>query len=834
MLRRSNMPWDFLNFSNYAYNPSAIPPIVAAVMAGWVGLWTSVREHGSSAVAPFVTIVVGVVIWQASGAIMFLSTDASTAKLWAIIGSAGTTLLPASIYFFSAAIAEKVDEVTMRILLGYGAGLLLLIALVLTPSYLEGLHTYSWGYYPQYGVAGLVFALYLMVMFSASLRLLWKARRATKHGSTMRQRIRLVLIAEAIALLAAVDLLPAYGIVVYPFGLLMVLAFLGIIARVTKSYHFIDITPALAGQAIIETISEALIIVNEDGIIRLVNPAALKLLSCGESELLGSTFSDMFKFKGTEHIHEQLLKGETIRGIETAYRTPHGQARTVSISASALPGSGPTPIALIYVLRDITVQKKAEARIRYLAYNDALTQLPNRIQFDQTLRRAMAQKSVNTITTLFVDLDRFKRVNDSLGHDAGDELLLAAANRLKLCLRRENFGENERGASMIARIGGDEFAIALFGVNRIQQIRKVAQRVIDTLAHPFAVQGEEVRIGASLGVSIYPRDGRDPETLLKNADRAMYQAKQAGRSNYHFYNSTMDAISAERVQLEKDMRGALENEEFEVYYQPQVDVRNGRIFGVEALLRWNHPMRGVISPMEFIPLAEDDGSIIAIGRWVLRHACAQLKRWHAANFGHLSMAVNISARQLLRGNLVKDIREALDKVGLNPKHLQIELTESLLMKNADQVIGSLQELKAKGITIAVDDFGTGYSSLSYLKRFPIDVIKIDRSFVRDITTDAEDAAITGAILALANSLRRHTIAEGVETRSQLDMLRAKGCNLMQGYLFGKACTAGHMTTMLEHERILWTGNQNIIDFQSWTTTSEKSEIDGSDTETAER
>ncbi len=424
----------------------------------------------------------------------------------------------------------------------------------------------------------------------------------------------------------------------------------------------------------------------------------------------------------------------------------------------------------------------AEDRLAYLAQFDALTGLPNRnLYLDrlwQTLRQTDRDK--RPVGVIFFDVDHFKSINDKLGHSGGDEVLTQIAVRLKKCLRP---------ADTVARLSGDEFALVLDHLIVPEDATMVAERVIATLAKPFHVHGHEVYVTASIGISIAPGDGSNPDALLKNADMAMYRAKQAGRNTYRFFLPEMNARAAERLQIETELRGALARTEFVLHYQPKADINTGRISGFEALLRWNHPKRGLVPPNEFIPVLEETGLINEVGDWVMRQACQQIRTWQVGGLRDCPIAVNLSARQFARNNLDSTIGKLLHEFQINPNLLEFELTESVLMSDSRDAVQVLDNMKKYGVRLSVDDFGTGYSSLAYLKRFPLDALKIDRAFISHITTDQGDATIAKAIINLAHSLRLKVVAEGVESQAQLDFLRANDCDEMQGYLFAAPMSA---------------------------------------------
>jgi diguanylate cyclase (GGDEF)-like protein/PAS domain S-box-containing protein len=452
---------------------------------------------------------------------------------------------------------------------------------------------------------------------------------------------------------------------------------------------------------------------------------------------------------------------------------------------------------------DISESKQAEREIQQLAYFDSLTGLPNRALLYDRLNQVLAQSGREgwNVGVLFLDIDRFKWINDTQGHAAGDKLLQAVAERLR---------SRMRVTDTVARLGGDEFVIVLSAVKHEQDISHVTQDIMDALSAPFELGEQEIFISASVGIAIFPMDGHDVGGLLRNADTAMYVAKESGRNNYKFFSQEMNHRAVERITLETSLRRALEREEFSLVYQPQIDMKNGRLTGMEALLRWNHPEKGFVSPGKFIPIAEETGLIIPIGEWVLRTTCEQAKSLIDAGFPALRMAVNISGCQFKQGNLARLVSQTLEETGLSPVNLELELTESILMENAGSAIATLQELKKIGVRLAIDDFGTGYSSLTYLKHFPIDRLKIDQLFIRDITTDSDDASISEAIIAMARSLGMDVIAEGVETKEQMEFLASRDCHEMQGFYFSRPVSGEDIRQILE--KGLTVGNSRMFPF----------------------
>ena len=463
--------------------------------------------------------------------------------------------------------------------------------------------------------------------------------------------------------------------------------------------------------------------------------------------------------------------------------------RILHLQARVRPGDDGAAGHLEGTIQDVTERKRSEEQIRYLAYHDSLTGLGNRLLCKERLAIQIAQARRNGLVlgVLFLDLDRFKRINDTLGHSQGDELLRGVADRMVASVRDTDFVTRGDMADCISRLGGDEFT-ALIAVGEVHDLAKVARRILAALARPFALDGHEVVITGSIGITAYPFDGDDVETLLRNADAAMYHAKDQGRNNYQFYAESMNEVAMRRLILENNLRRALEQEEFELHYQPKVDTVSRRIVGFEALVRWRDPDAGLIPPGVFIPIAEETGLIGPLGDWVLREACQQAVAWRDA--GHaLPISVNLSAKQFRRGDLTRRILDILEQSGAEPSLLQLEITESTLMHDESSAIQDLEALRSRGIHIHVDDFGTGYSSFAYLRRLPVDALKIDRSFITEIATNADDAALVASIVAMARALRLHVIAEGVETAEQCALLESWGCHELQGFYYGRPAPA---------------------------------------------
>ena len=802
---------DITHSGSYAFSVHAVPTAMLALAILAAGAVTVLRAGRSRASLPFAALMAAALLWMWGASMVHLSADAGAAGFWARIATSGLVFLPAAALAFTLTLIGRRTAVR-----GWLAGSAVISSAFLasawvSPQHIAGVAEYWWGYHPRYGAIGWLFVIYSGLALTACLYWSWRSRGAA--GSAARRRVDLLLTGLGVAAFSALDYLAAAGVAVYPIGFAPLSVLFAVLAFLTWRHSLPDITPALASQRIIDTMTDALVVTDDQGRIRLTNPAACDLLGAGADELANSLFQPGAQLQRDPETRARLHAGETLHDVETCFRRPDGETRTLNMSASLLSGNGAV-LACVYVLSDITARRQAEERIRFLAYNDALTKLPNRLYFDERLGKLLdeAGRAGRSVTVLFLDIDRFKRINDTLGHDAGDELLCAVANRLSCLLVDHDIVSLDHSRPMggiLARLGGDEFALALDDVTQIMEVRRAAQSVIDAFMEPFTLGDQDVFVGTSIGIAQFPRDGSDVHQVLKNADMAMYHAKDAGRNCYKFYNDSMSQVTLSRLDLEADLRKALDRGQFEVHYQPQVDIRTGRIFGAEALLRWHHPERGAISPADFVPLAEETGLIIPIGQWVLQEACTQTKAWHDAGFINFKVAVNLSERQFRQNTLVLAVSQALARSGLDPAALELELTEGTIMRNAEDTVFSLSELKAMGMHISVDDFGTGYSSLSYLKRFPIDVIKIDRSFVQDICDDPDDAAITASIIAMARSLKRNVIAEGVETMAQAHALRDRGCNFMQGYLFSKPVDSQSMGKLLEINAVE-TSDANVV------------------------
>jgi diguanylate cyclase (GGDEF)-like protein/PAS domain S-box-containing protein len=533
----------------------------------------------------------------------------------------------------------------------------------------------------------------------------------------------------------------------------------------------------------------------EDNPIVYVNPAFERITGYSAAEALGRNCrflhgEDHYQ-PGTQMLRQSVHDFQETKVVMRNYRKD-GRLFWNELLVAPVRADDGAVTHFVGVQNDITEQKQAEENLLHMATHDALTGLPNRSLLQDRVSQAIghAERALREVAVLFIDIDRFKNINDSLGHAAGDALITTLARRLRCSVRT---------VDTVARVGGDEFVMVLTDVTRESDVTQILPNLIEAITEPVPVEGHQLSVTASIGIALFPRDGIDVATLLKNADTAMYRAKDAGRNMFRFYAQEMNADAVDRLRLENDLRNAIRGDELLVYYQPQVDAATGRIVAAEALLRWRHPRHGLISPGDFIPLAEEIGLIVPIGEWVLRRVCAQLSAWREAGLAGLRVAVNLSPRQFRQHNIVDMIRAAMADHDLPPGWLELEITEGSLMHNPEETAALLEELSEMGFHLAVDDFGTGYSSLAYLKRFPLHALKIDRSFVSDIETNRDSAAIAAAVIALAHSLGLKVVAEGVERAAQMDYLRGLRCDIAQGFLYGRPMPADEFITLLERQ-----------------------------------
>ncbi len=551
-------------------------------------------------------------------------------------------------------------------------------------------------------------------------------------------------------------------------------------------------------ELILNTAGEGILGIDAAGLVTFANPMVTRLTGYAPDDLIGRSAHAMIHHSRGDgsRLHAEdcsivrtLRQGKVLHAANEHFWHRDGYSFSVEYVITPI-REGETIVGAVITFTDITERLAAEAMIEKMAYYDALTGLPNRLLVHDRLNQALAHARLHRRQTavMMMDLDRFKIINDTLGHPVGDQVLKTIAERLLFRLRE---------VDTIARLGGDEFALVIPDLSETSDIAKIAQVVLEEVSRMIKIGEHELVVTPSIGISVFPSDGDDAVTLIKNAEAALYQAKEE-RNRYQLYAPAMNACASEWLMLESHLRRALERDELILHYQPQINISNGKVVGAEALIRWKHPERGMISPATFIPLAEETGLIVPISVWVLRTACAQNVAWQKMGLPPVRIAVNLSGRHLSKhAELVRQVAEALEATGMAPEFLELELTESILMENVEATIKTLGQISDMGVMLSIDDFGTGYSSLSYLKRFPIDTLKIDQTFVRDSASDDGDAAIVKAVIALAHSLQLNVIAEGVETEKQLAFLRSQGCDEVQGYFFSRPLPADGLTAFIQ-------------------------------------
>lgn len=549
-------------------------------------------------------------------------------------------------------------------------------------------------------------------------------------------------------------------------------------------------------RTIIDEMEEWYFEIDLKGRFTFFNDILANALDLSREELLGRNYQDFVKKDELEAIsrlfHEIFTTGKSTRNF--SYEFTRGNSAIAHIEFSFFPKKNKAGriVGFRGVGHDITERKRAEAKIQFFATHDGLTGLPNRLMFSQLLNHAIesAKHHKRRLAVFFIDLDRFKIINDTMGHDAGDILLQQVSQR---------FIQSVRAADVVGRMGGDEFIILIEEVRELDKVAEIAHKVLANVMKPIVLLGEECRVTASLGISVYPKDGEDEQTLMKNADIAMYFAKEEGKNNYQFYSKNIRTLSIERLTLETNLRLALERNELSLHYQAKFDFRTNVISGVEALLRWQNPELGTVTPTQFIPIAEETGLIIPIGKWVLNTVCAQNMAWQKQGLPAVRMSMNLSPRQAADDNLLRDIRDTLKNTGMAPDLLELEISESMVMHNPSRMIAVLAEIKKLGVRLAIDDFGTSYSSLAQIKHFPFDTLKVDRSFIRNISENAEDMAIAKAIITMGKTLSLTVVAEGVETAEEMNFLKENSCDEMQGYYFSKPIAPDDFARLLREQ-----------------------------------
>ncbi len=776
--------------SHYQFSWFAVPVFAtaAAIVVGCLlVLW---RERGSEVSRLYAYIAATLAWYMFTFGFVYSAATPEAALWWARASYFGVPLIPAAIYHFSSRILHIYDQTRPVVWLGWFLGLVFVVINTQTDWVITHIERFWFGWYPRYGWLSGLFLLYLVGFTVAGQLAYWRELNRTVPGTVHWHRLRVMVLGFSLGYVVMVDFAPKFGLPIYPFGWLALWFFVSCTGYLVWRYRLADLTAAIAAPQVFQTMTEALLVLDRDGTIRLTNQAAEDVFGRG-ARLLGRQAAEALAGSLDGEGLATLLRTGALERDEITVPVPGGPDRVFGLSSTVMRDRNERPEAIVLVARDITERKRVEERLAWDAFHDALTNLPNRSLFLERLGVAVARhrsgRGQYEFGALFLDLDRFKVVNDSLGHAVGDELLKLVAKRIEVCLR-----ENDTAA----RLSGDEFAILLDDIRHVRDATRVAERLQAELAAPFEINARQLYVSASIGIALSRSDYERAVDVLRDADLAMYRAKQAGKNRYEIFDGAMHASVLADLQIETDLRVALERDELEVFYQPIVSVTSRRITGFEALVRWRHPEHGIINPQNFVPLAEETGLIVPIGRRVLKAACRQLKQWQAAFPGlGVSMSVNLSARQFVQPDLVEEVARVLGETGLDPKWLHLEVTESVLIENVQLATRTFSRLRGLGLHLAMDDFGTGYSSLSNLHRFQMEVLKIDRSFVAELGAGG-NWEIVRTIVSLGRNLGMTVIAEGVETPSQLGQLSSMACDQVQGFLFSKAVDAAAATALL--------------------------------------
>lgn len=786
------------NGSIVVFDAASLSLLLVGLLITFLGIAFAAREGGTRSSLPYLAMCVSAAAWLIGESIARSLGYHAFAPLLGRIALTGAALFPVTFLWFTHRViaANSLTDPALRIAAGFAGAV---IAIVVWPGVIS-MNNGAPVFAESFAAAGWFFGFAFvssMLAASAAYATQWRRRGASDHRH---RRTRLLLVAGVVGSAAGARFLPPSSPLLLGESAVFVALFFGLTSYVLARYRASDITPALVGAQIAQILPDALLVLDRDATIRQINPAAERLLNVDVDKIVGTPVRQLLGRDRLRKPISAMLEGRPVTDFEIRLNDADDEPRTVSVSASAVKEFDESPRAFVFILRDISTRKAAEERIRELAYFDALTGLPNRSGFLDAMNRRIDERRVRSAGLLFLDLDRFKLVNDTLGHDAGDKMLAVVARRLQHCLRQDSAARCDDEA-LVARFGGDEFVVAVSNIETTDQVVSVCQRILQTLAQPIDLGGQEVFTGASIGVSRYPQDGKTLQALLKCADLALYEAKDDGRNGYQIYDETLAKRSTERAKLEADIRLAIEREDFHVHFQPIVDHRTHRIVGAEALLRWQHPRRGAVSPADFVPVAEEIGVMSQLGEYVLDEACKALYEWRALGFTHLSLAVNLSDHQFRRDDLAERIAHIVRDNDIVADRMILELTEEVIMNDGARTRSAVAELKALGVRIGVDDFGTGYSSFSHLKQLGVDIIKVDGRFTRSMADQDADGSVARAIVSMAQSLNLQVIAEGVENQEQADRLAQVKCHFMQGYLHGAPMTAEDFGRLLLDEHV---------------------------------
>ncbi|MFK7886033.1 MAG: putative bifunctional diguanylate cyclase/phosphodiesterase [Gammaproteobacteria bacterium] len=779
---------------------SALLTIMTGIAVSFIGIMFVVREGGARSSLPFLALAQCAALWLFAEGMASGTSGAQRALQWYQIAAVGAACFPLAFAWFTHRVAGPVRFALPLRHAGVAVTALLVIGALASPLFISGVTETARGYQMRFGPVGTGFSI-LFVAAMCAIGAVY-ATQLKRHGNSdyRHRRARVLLVASVVGAGLFSSFLPALGVAYFLDTVWIMGCFFALTGYVNARYRSSDITPALIGRQIANVMPEPLLVLDRNGQVHQINPAARRFFGVSTETATGRSSRRLLGQDALRQPINDLIEGRAVDDFELDVLDGSKRKRTLSISCSAVREFDESPHAFVFILRDISPHKISEERIRQLAYVDALTQLPNRAGFCDSISQHIDSAPDARIALMFLDLDRFKLVNDNLGHDAGDKMLTVIARRLIHSLRKDSAHRHDDDL-MIARLGGDEFVIALYAAQDQIRVREVCERVLRSLSQPIDLGGQEVFSGASIGVSRFPEDGQCLQSLLKCADLALYDAKDAGRNTFRFYDAEMSARFSARARLEADIRMAAENEEFSVHFQPIVDHRTRTIVGAEALLRWHHARRGMVRPDEFVPVAEDMGLMSMLGDFVLRTACTELNRWQELGLTHLNVAVNVSEHQFRRDTFSSSVQRCLDDFGIDPRRLILELTESVVMNGEGGTRDSVRALKQLGIRIGIDDFGTGYSSFSSMEQLGVDMVKVDGRFTRAIANEDDASAVAQAIIGMARNLNLQVIAEGVEDEAQAERLLRANCSFMQGYLYGAPMPADDIFALLEAEAV---------------------------------
>ncbi len=775
--------------------------IILSVIYGFLGIIVIQRDKRSALNRLFFALNLSLVIWSFTAALFISAPDMATCIFWHKLSLIGIFWYFGILLHFFLEFTQKeklLKQWWMYIVL-YFPSTIFSYKEITTDFFAKAYSRGSNGWIISARIDSMWFwALITYCIIYAGVCVLLSYRRQ-KTAISLRERKQ----AGVLLILCAASLITGLIIVAFAFilrsdipditSIAVAIWSVGIFYAINK-YKMMAMTPAFIAENLFQTIIDLVILADPEGFILSVNPETQRLLGYSQNDLKGKTLATLF---GSDHKSNnsnisELLNACPVRNMESYIISSNGVDIPVILSVSECKDNYGGRVGFVLASKDVTAYKLAEEKISYLATHDSLTGLPNRLMLSQLLNHSIqtAKRHNRKLAVIFVDIDRFKLINDTMGHEAGDQLLQEIAMRYKQTLREED---------VVSRQGGDEFVILIEDIQTLSDLELIANNILASTYKPIVLMGEECRVTASIGISLYPRDGKDEQVLMKHADMAMYFAKEEGKNNFQFYSEDIQLQSVGRLAIETNLRLALERNELSLHYQAKVNFKTGIITGVEALLRWQNPILGSVTPTQFIPVAEEAGIIVSIGKWVLRTACSQNVAWQKQGLPSVCMAVNLSLRQLTDANLINDIKAALHDSGMAPNLLELEITESMMMSNPTKMMDVLVGIKSMGVRLAIDDFGTGYSSLAQLKHFPIDTIKIDRSFIRNVPDNAEDKAITHAIIAMGETLGLTVVAEGVETIEQLNYLKDQSCNEMQGFYFSKPIVPEQFADLLRDQ-----------------------------------